>query len=190
VIQNYSFYADSYGRGVGLFVKNNLNLVRRDDLELFFRPSVFCDITIDNDIIHIGVVYRSPNCTANDNNKLNNLMNEFFVENHHKELKIIVGDFNYPEINWTEETCKGGLEHPASMFLKSVLDNFLSQLVDKPTHFRALQNPTTIDLILCQDPIKIENIQYHPPIVKSHHSTISFDLNMYGIPVEKSSKRK
>ena len=64
-----------------------------------------------------------------------------------------------------------------SHFLSTIHENYLVQFVDKPTHFRPNQTPQ-IDLILANDPDFINNIEYHPPIGKSHHSVISFNIDI------------
>ncbi len=55
----------------------------------------------NNEMIKFGCIYRSPNSTGDVNSALTNNMR--MLENSpSKEDVIIVGDFNYPEVN--EET--------------------------------------------------------------------------------------
>ena len=63
------------------------------------------------------------------------------------ESCILLGDFNHPEIDWTNESCACHTEHPASTFLETVRDNFVTQAVDQPTHYRSLQKANILDLI-------------------------------------------
>jgi len=190
VLIGYSFYADTFGRGVGLFVRNSLNVVRRPELEDLFHPSVFCDINFGHDILHFGVIYRSPRCNLSENEKINQLITSFFGNEHLKGIKVLVGDFNYPDIDWMNETCSCGPTKSPSLFLKSTLDSFAVQLIHEPTHFRPLQNPTCIDLVLCSDPSDIFSLTHHPPIGKSHHSVISFDIKIAAETVKITDRGK
>ena len=40
---------------------------------------------------------------------------------------LIVGDFNFPEIDWKTESCTAGTGHAAYRFLESARDAFLTQ---------------------------------------------------------------
>ena len=62
---------------------------------------VWCELTINNSgksagsVITIGVVYRSPN-SGEDNDGL------LFKAIRSAAHVIIMGDFNFPDVNWTE----------------------------------------------------------------------------------------
>ena len=62
-------------------------------------------------------------------------------------MNTILGDFNYPSINWNTLTSTRSSEHHSSKFLSITQDFFLYQHVDFPTHQRPNQNPTLIDLV-------------------------------------------
>ena len=65
-----------------------------------------------------------------------------------------------------ENTCS-----KAGKFLTTIQQNYLVQLIDQPTHFRAFQSPTLIDLLFTNDTDFIGDIDVLPPIGKSHHIT-------------------
>ena len=54
----------------------------------------------------------------------------------------------------------------------------MTQFIDRPTHHRALQNPSLIDLLLSNFPDFVFNIDFYPPFGKSHHSVICFEIDM------------
>ena len=168
------------GRGVCLYVNNDFEILERlDKVESLFTPSIFCKIKCKNDVVVVGVVYRSPNSSSEENDKLNNQI-DFIAKmlQASGERLIMVGDFNYPDIDWDQEVCDKPFNHPAFKFLNTVNSNYFTQYVDRPTHFRALQEPTLIDLILSNFPDFIHSLKYMPPFGKSHHSVVCFDFDI------------
>ena len=87
---------------------------------------------------------------------------------------LLTGDFNHPEIDWENETSLQNDNHKATIFLESVVrDNFLYQHVKSPTHYRAEQTPTLIDLILINEEGMVKNVVHSAPLGKSHHQVLS-----------------
>ena len=190
VIKGYTFCADYSGRGVALFHKSEINVHRKCELENLFHPSIFCEVGLGDEQILFGTIYRSPNASLMENADLLNCMNSFF-ECKKADVKILVGDFNYGNlINWEDETCSCGPEQPAALFLKTVLDNFVTQTVREPTHHRGLQKANILDLVLTSDESKINNMTLLAPVGKSHHSVIIFDIIAQVETVEQKSKGK
>ena len=91
---------------------------------------------------------------------------------------LIMGDFNYPEINWKDESSNCRENHPASRFLSCLHQNFLTQHIIEPTHYRGLQSATLIDLIISNDPNFVSNIIHDPPFGKSHHQALCFNIDI------------
>ena len=67
--------------------------------------------------LELYVVYRSPNSTAENNSRLNDLIRKI------PRNSLIIGDFNYPSIDW--ELMSGNAQ--ATEFLDAVGENFLTQ---------------------------------------------------------------
>jgi len=65
-----------------------------------------------------------------------------------------VGDFNYPDISWTDlvgdTTC-------SNLFCELVFDSNLTQLVDVPTHVRG----NILDLVLTNEVDAIKVLKVH-----------------------------
>ena len=154
----------------------NITIIELDEFECVFKPSVFIKIisTANKTCFTLGAIYRSPNCSSEESNDLNLQINKVAKQLFNSgEDFIIVGDFNYPEINWSNETCSEAASHlNAFKLLETVQVNNLVQLVDKPTHHRALQQATLIDLLLSNDSDLVSNIQFYPPFGMSHHGVI------------------
>ena len=166
------------GRGVALFIKKGVEYCKLSDYEHIFSPSIVCDIKlpgVENFIL--SVIYRSPNCNDVDNENLNNFISHM-CQNHGKNKIIIMGDFNFPDIDWTMDISNKSEEHIASKFLSCTHENYLNQIVNSPTHFRGTQNPTLIDLILTNEADLVQDVDFHPPFGKSHHVVLTFSIDL------------
>ena len=83
-------------------------------------------------LVIIGVVYRCPNITKQNNEKIHNAINEVS-----KGDCIIMGDFNHGNIKW-DTLQSTGVED--STFLCLVQDNFLTQHVFERHHSVTVQH--------------------------------------------------
>ena len=177
VIGGYKCFLNNDGRGVAIFVKDNIECCRLDKYEKLFSPSVILKIKMPNmENCIFGNIYRSPNTHDEDTEKLNQLIAKV-ADEHKREKLIIVGDFNFPDIDWAGDTCNKGENHKASKFLDCLHFNHLHQSIDEPTHHRGTQSPTLIDLIITNEDDLVHNISYYPPIGKSHHSLVYFSID-------------
>ena len=69
-LTGYTMYCNLEGRGVALYVRDS---VKSGDLKLekSRKSSTWCEVKLKNqDSLIIGLVYRSPNTTDEENNKL------------------------------------------------------------------------------------------------------------------------
>nr|XP_047131475.1 uncharacterized protein LOC124810516 [Hydra vulgaris] len=116
------------------------------------RKPISCEIQTKNSKLLITTFYRSPNSNEENDNYINqhitNLSEKY-------ENILIVGDFNYPDITWSNKK-ENPISHSSKSlkFIYSICNCFLTQHISKPTHFRKNQKPTTIDLIITS----VENI--------------------------------
>ena len=194
IIEGYVSYNCLEGRGVSIFVRNDLNItiVELNDVQSLFKPSVFLKIISAKVTFNLGVIYRSPNCSQDQNDnliiQLNNVAKRFITKG---EDMILMGDFNYPQIDWENEACsQAQCNKNASVFLENIHLNNLSQVINQPTHYRAQQTPTLIDLLISNNPSIIKNVCFSPPFGMSHHSVISFDINVHIPPSKKEGVLK
>ena len=83
-------------------------------------------------------------------------------------FKLIVGDFNYPEIDWLNSA------HPPSCdnFMNTILDLCLVQHVLEPT-----RGENILDLIFSQHPETVANVHILEPLKTSDHQMVLCDLN-------------
>ena len=181
VIDGYICYQCLEGRGVCIFVKTDLGItiVELEGIQSIFKPSVFLKVISPKSTFTLGIVYRSPNCSEEDSSLLITQMNDAIKDfKNQNEHLILLGDFNFPEINWEDEICSLAPCHKsAALFLEHFHFNNLHQLIAEPTHHRCMQTPTLIDLLITDDPMFINNVCFHPPFGMSHHSVIHFYVN-------------
>ena len=89
---------------------------------------------------------------------------------------ILMGDFNYPQIDCNSQVCKSSVNSDVFKFLETTRDCFLHQHVQVPTHYRSDQTPNCLDLIFTNDEEEmISEITIQSPIGKSHHLVLTFD---------------
>lgn len=139
--------------------------------------SVWCEIPlVDGDKLLLGTMYRSPNSSVDNNNALNTLLREITADRTHV---LVTGDFNYPEVNWSEGSSPSNADHKATVFLDTIRDTFLYQHVAEPTHCRGEQQPTLIDLVFTNEEGMVMNLKHHAPLGKSHHHCLMFEYVCY-----------
>ena len=149
------------GRGVCIYTKKYLKAIQVEDLTSSnFEECMWCEIRLDgNDKLLIGCVYRSPSSTNANNSQLQELILNSYRRN--PSHLLIVGDFNYLEINWVSWTSSVVSQHNSKDLIDTLQDNFLVQLVDKPTRYREGQKPSLLDLIITNEENFINGIAHH-----------------------------
>ena len=91
------------------------------------NEAIWCQLVTGHTTVTIGVVYRCPNITKQNNEKIHNAIGLREVS---KGDCIIMGDFNHGNIKW--DTLQGtGAEDKTFLCLVQV--NFLTQHVLEPT---------------------------------------------------------
>ncbi len=182
-IKNYdlhtNFNSSTCRRGVCVYVKDIFKSAKVYEKENKFTESVWCEVKMsNNDILLIGGVYRSPNSATNNTLELNTFLRQLKIPSH----LLIAGDFNYPDIDWCNMLSTKPDDHAATQFLEVVQDCFLFQNVKHPTHYRANQDPTLIDLLFTNEEDMIYEVKHLPPLGLSHHSGLLFDYRCYSAP--------
>lgn len=173
-LPGYTCMTETKGRGVGLYIKQNLEVLKITDFDSIFNPSILCKISKNGqDDLVFGVLYRSPSCSEDENKSLNVFINK--VSERYAGAKLcFVGDFNYPNINWADEVCNKACK-TSNSFLNTLQHNLLSQHIYEPTHYRALQTQNILDLVITNKDF-LSDLNFLPPLGKSHHIIVHFNL--------------
>jgi hypothetical protein len=179
-VGNYKMFGKNLekdnGRGLLLYINKELN-GNEVQMESNFEENLFVQIKLNNnDKLLIGIIYRSPSERSIEHNSK---LRELLVEASNKGFThiLIIGDFNYPEIDWENYNSRG--DKTEYKFVDTVQDCFLFQHINKPTRWKGTQKPNILDLILTNEEQMVNNIEYSSPLGKSDHCMLSFDFNCY-----------
>ena len=179
-LKNYIMYrSDRTGqRGGGTLLYISTQLGQRECLPLkrsvngiSFDSSVWCWVTpTRGKKILVGCVYRSTSSLGVNNDKLNNLL-KFACEIAGENRLLILGDFNVPNIDWTNRILLPGARRLERDFFETITDNFLCQHVKEPTRFRGTEK-STLDLIFTKEEEDVKNVKVLSPIGLSDHGAV------------------
>ena len=122
------------------------------------------------DLLHSSVILRVIVCYIPHINDINYL-NKFFHQVHelitHTKQYIILGDFNFPDINWST------LEFPNTAPYQALLDFIkLLQPVSQLINFLT-RGSKILDLFLTNTETLFKDIQSLPPLANSDHIVIT-----------------
>ena len=100
---------------------------------------------------------------------------------------LIMGDFNFPKINWNTWTSIG--DKSGESFLESIRDSYLFQHVRDITRTRANCGPSTIDLLFTNEEGMLEDLKHTSPLGSSDHCGLDFLFKCYVIQNESKTER-
>jgi len=163
------------GGGLVMYIKNNLNPVCDEALtNNMFKDSLWCKINCNGQITKLGICYKSPDCSKENEINLYKLLNEIM-----KDRAIVMGDFNFPEIDWS---CEENIDdsHP---LVECMHKNFLYQHVNKPT-----REKNFLDLVFSSHNL-VDNITVDENFETSDHNIIRFQFQV-AVQNKKSPARK
>jgi hypothetical protein len=127
------------------------------------------------DSLLIGLIYRPPSSTLEDDVFLSNLLSRLSSLSYSHFM--ILGDFNAPAINWCSMTA------PSSGFDAVLLETVSSlgwhQHCLKPTRFRSDQRPSVLDLIFTNERAMLDEVTVLSPLGRSDHAVLSWDMLCY-----------
>ena len=129
------------------------------------NEAIWCKLVTGHTTVTIGVVYRCPNITKQNNEKIHNAISEVS-----KGDCIIMGDFNHGNIKW-DSLQSTGVEDQRLLCL--VQDNFLTQHVLEPT--RAAR---VLDIVLSSQKEFVDNVVIQEPLGSSDHNQLHFNINI------------
>ena len=166
---------------MALYVKSNIQSVLMTDIKANHDiESVWVDILMRNKSYRIGAFYRPPDQSQDLDVEM---VKEIESACHSKENGIIImGDFNFPNIQWDSLS---NMDGRSLVFINCLLDNFLSQVVHEPTRHTAL-----LDLILTNDDDIVDEVSVEENLGISDHNIIRFNMNVVSGPKLRANKEK
>ena len=159
------------GGGVLMYAREGLMVEEILDLNSGNCEALWGRMLVKGKEITLGVCYRSMNNADEEDNALLET-----VDRAAKNSVILMGDFNYPDINWEEGRASGKGEK----FLDTVQNNFLYQHVKEPT-----RGMNILDLVLTDDLNMVDNVRCEAPFGRGDHAVVCFDVNIDCSRVEK-----
>ena len=151
--------------GVLMYIRENITTRQCPDLNGSLSESVWCRVIHNRnniDGVTVGVCYKSP---AAEEQEIDELL--LVMGKASKGEVLIMGDFNFPGVNWHTYESDGHGER----FRDFVLDNFLIQHVKEPT-----REYNILDLVLTTNEHMVEHLEVHEHLGNSDHNTIYWNL--------------
>ena len=164
------------GGGIILYVKDTLTAVACHKLnDVDMESSIWCLIQLESsENLLVGLCYRSPNTSTEENDDKLRRQIDSIKEVQNVSHLLLMGDFNFPEIDWINNRVKGSQDSEPQRFFDLIQDEFLVQHVSKPTRVRGNQKPSLIDLVISRDENEIDEIQYLAPLGCSDHEGLAW----------------
>ena len=163
------FGKDRIGRRVGgvlLYIKDTIPAYEVQlQEEADCNEAIWCKSVTGHTTVTIGVVYRCPNITKQNNENIHDAISEVS-----KGDCIIMGDFNHENIKW-ETLQSTGVEDQT--FLCLVQDNFLTQHVLEPTRAARI-----LDIVLSSQKQFVHNVVIQEPLDSSDHNQLHFNIKI------------
>ena len=176
------------GRGALIYIREVLGAT---DFEVIdsCQDCVWCKLSLaKGDKLILGCIYRSPHSTVENITKLYDMLTNVCAIN--PSHMLILGDFNFKEINWNLFNCNVNETHHAYKFLECVRDCYLFQHVKQPTRFRNGQEPSILDLVLTNEELMVNNMTYSPGLGKSDHLILTFQFVCYTESIETAFSKR
>ena len=132
------------------------NFITKKDFHGFIQAIVLqFDTNHQNILLLLG--YRSPSCIKVAFDEFVDFLHDIFDEWNGQV--IILGDFNFPTIDWEQMTHRGNISTLSSTsFLSLARSLGLKQMVDQPTH-----GLIVLDVLLTSQPRIIGKLRVLPP---------------------------
>ena len=163
----------TYGGGVLVAVRTDLDI---KSVKISYKCSaeiVAATLTFNSGKkIVICTCYRVGTLGYSNLEQINSYLQKIKTKRGLNSL-IIVGDFNFPDVDWENYHST----HAIDQYFLEMLSNLgLAQLVDKPTHIAG----NTLDLLLTDNTHIVGNLKVndHWNICKSNHHTITFNIKL------------
>ena len=121
MIENNLFKSE--GRGLLIYVKYGIKFTSVP-LKSLFCEYCCLEINLQGGNLVLALVYRSPSSAEHNNQMLMDLMQE--VNYLRAPYKVIMGDFNLPQIDWRNLTTNTGLNDLGTKFVEKVRDFFVT----------------------------------------------------------------
>jgi len=139
-------------------------------------------VEVDHQRLLLGLCYKSPTSTTETDEKLLAAMEKTVLQIATHQV-LIIGDFNFPEIDYASEHVVGRDKESPEMFFNKTQELCLFQHVTDATRIRQNQTPTKLDYVFTDEKNLIEVVKYKVPFGKSDHVVLTWTLLLAIPPV-------
>ena len=163
-------------RGVAVFTKGSLKSHEITFPRENFSEQSWIEVGLANgENIILGCIYRSPSSLVHNSESLRSLLKTAVLSKPRHFL--VVGDFNYPNIDWEIGLSQDPETHSSHSFLETCRDLFLHQYVTQPTRYREEEKANILDLVLSTEDDLVSGIEYLPGLGRSDHVCMILNLS-------------
>ena len=159
------------GGGVLLYVKNGIKAVKISKTDVDTYDSLYVEVTKKNRKYVLGVVYRPPKQSEENDIMLYNEIKSIIKDKN----AVVCGDFNNPSVNWSSLTS----DREGKRLIEFAEEAFLCQTVHTPT-----RGNNILDLVFTNDSDLIDTCEVGEPLANSDHNIIRIKLNFQVSPKE------
>jgi hypothetical protein len=174
-------------RGVGIYVGKEL-MAEEVKVITKFQESIWISIKLNaKDKVIVGCACKSPSSKQENLDELKSLMRNVSQMDKEYSHILIMGDFNYPKINWKQWTSSG--DKDADAFLGCIRHSYLYQHVTEFTRTKENSEPSTLDLIFTNEEGMVDDTRITSPLGHSDHCVITFKFRCYFEQINTSTER-
>ena len=177
------FRKDRMGRrggGVLLYIKETIPAYEVQlQEEADCKEALWCNLVTGHTTVTIGVVYRCPNITIQNNEKIHNAISEVS-----KGDCIIMGDFNHGNIKWDSQQSTG-VEDQKCLCLQPGTGQFLNS-----TRIITNQSRRVLDIVLSSQKEFVDNVVIQEPLGSSDHNQLHFNINIKSDKIKVKQSRR
>ena len=163
------------GRGMIIYLKQHLSykLLLAEDITEGVQEVQMIELKLEEEKSVVCSVYRSPNSTRENNDKINSLLLKI-AEN---DDFIIVGDFNYPNVDWNTMTNRSTAMDSTYRFTEALKDGYLQQHVTVNTRGRGQATPSILDLVITKANYGQPKLDFGAPLGKSDRCIVKAEFD-------------
>ena len=163
----------SIGGGVLMYVHEDLPAIPcQDMIDLEIEDSMWISVKLNvKDTLLAGIVYRTQQSSDENNIKIIDTVKHIPETQGYTHI-LLMGDYNFPEIKWEENTVSGSEQSTAATFFDTTQDAYLYQHIVRPTRQRSGPQSSTLDLVFSNEQYVVDNVTHLAPLGYSDHESL------------------
>ena len=147
------------GGGVVLYIKETFrSVIEKTPCFDKFEDCVWCTVKMYDLQLLVGVCYRSPASTTDNNMRLQDMLEKAVNGCTHDRI-LVMGDFNYREIDYNNYDVKADDNSDTCKFFDKTLDLYLVQHVTHTTRKREKTCESVLDYIFTDEEMLVDNLR-------------------------------